>query len=266
MSEIRYVRISESFVAEFCGLVAQARALVLLGLGISASRYLIHRFVDSLVPTAAAHVGLVSFLSGVPDDDEVQSKAAGGTVLRLTRLESKSSAVLHWVDERLGAREGQVILARPMSTPCLIPRSRNSCRGSRSGSRATAAGTAVWQSSSLARLTSADSSPIPVTSSRAENISSSRDSRRAEFREFADHYVSVLGPKLKAVNDRMLDQLYDRTGGTLYLLRLILLDLRSPGQHDQWQSSPGLYDEPTDGDRPEPAALGLLSPLDGPPD
>ena len=31
MSEIRYVRISESFVAEFCGLVAQGASVVLLG-------------------------------------------------------------------------------------------------------------------------------------------------------------------------------------------------------------------------------------------
>ena len=35
----------------------------------------------------------------------------------------------------------------------------------------------------------------------------------------------MLGPKLKAVNDRMLDQLYDRTGGNTYLLRLILCSI-----------------------------------------
>jgi signal transduction histidine kinase len=221
MVEFRYVRISESLVTELRDLVSCGASLVLLGPRNIGKRYLIHRLVDPPAPTAG-HVGLVSFLSGVPDDDEVQTKAAGGTVPRLTRLESKPPAVLGWVDERLGAGEGRVTLCAANVDALTHTEIQGFLSGlkervERHGRGEGRLAVVLTGEVDLGRFVS--DSQYEFTCGKQFII---QGFARDEFRAFADHYVSMLDPKLEPLNDRMLGHLYDRTGGNTYLLRLIL--------------------------------------------
>jgi signal transduction histidine kinase/PAS domain-containing protein len=222
MSEFRYVRISESFVTELGDLVSQGESLVLLGPRNIGKRYLIRRLVDSLAPTAAGRVGLVSFLTSIPDEEEVQANAASGTVPGLTRLEPKPSAVLRWVDERLGAGEGRVTLCA--ANVDALPYSE--IQGFLSGLRDRVED----RGSGKSRLTVVFTGEVdlgrfvagPRSSFTCGNQFVIQGFARAEFLAFAGRYVSLLGPIIKPLDDDMIGELYDRTGGNTYLLRLVL--------------------------------------------
>ena len=213
MSEFRYERISEAIVTELGDLVSHGESLVLLGPRHIGKRYVIRRLVDSLAPTAAGRVGLVSCLTSVPDEEEVQAQASGQTVPGLTCLEPKPSAVLSWVDQRLSTREGRVTLCA--ANVNALPHTE--LQGFLAGLKERVEGRGPGESRLAVVLTGEVDLSRFVAGPQASFTCGTpfviQGFARTEFLAFARRYVSLLGPIIKPLNDDMLDELYQRTGG-----------------------------------------------------
>jgi signal transduction histidine kinase/PAS domain-containing protein len=221
MTELRCVRISESFVAEMGGLVAHGESLVLLGPRNIGKRYLIHRLAEGMAPPPAHRVGMVSFLSEAPDEGGIRGEAADGPAPWLARLEPRPSDVLRWVDDRLGG-EGRVILFAT-NVDAL---SHSEIQEFLSGLGERVEGRGRGEGRLAVVLTGEVDLGRFVSGPRSMFAHGDRfliqGFARAEFREFAGRYAGLLGPVIEPPAADLLDELYERTGGNTYLLRLVL--------------------------------------------
>jgi signal transduction histidine kinase/GAF domain-containing protein len=222
MNEFRYVRISESLAAELGELVSHGQSLLLLGPRSVGKRYLIRGLVASTALPSADRVGMVSFFKNIPEEDEVQAKLTGRKALGVTRLEPRPSAVLEWVDERLSVGEGRATLYA--SNVDALPQAEIqeflSGLGERAGDRGPGERrlTVVLTAEvDLSRVVSGPRGQLACV-----NPFVIRGFARPEFLALAGRYVSLLGAIIDPLNDQFIGELYNRTGGNPYLLRLVL--------------------------------------------
>ncbi|HKB39380.1 MAG TPA: hypothetical protein VKD72_23280, partial [Gemmataceae bacterium] len=228
-----YVRISEGLLQRMTGLLRQGNSFGLLGPRNAGKQYVLRRLCDLCRPFAAT-IGVVPFLTaraeeGVRSDCDQDMYLSSATL-----LPSGVAATLRWTDDRLGetgpGRPVVLLVANADTLPYesmvrLLEGLRE--RAGRAGSAGRLAAVLTGELVLRRYLRQQEAGrwwDVCFTLLGYE---------RPEFEAFARRYVATLGLTVD-VGEGVWDDLYERAGGSVYVLRLLLWTA-----FDRWASEEG---------------------------
>jgi hypothetical protein len=220
MIEFKRVQISGELVLHLGDLLWKGKSVVLLGPRHIGKRFVARRVCQHLVDLGHRRLATVAFITD--RSQEFDEAGVGDTAMAGDHLQADFAEVLRWVDERLAEGPGPVTLiatnldARP---PVEILeflsdlRSRIEGQGSGTGSLSVA----LTGEMDLSRFTYGSQSALTC-----HHQFLIQGFARDEFREYARHFLGVLGPSAVSLHEPDIERLYERAGGNVYFFRLLL--------------------------------------------
>jgi Histidine kinase-, DNA gyrase B-, and HSP90-like ATPase/GAF domain len=244
MIEYKYARIGGPLLKTLERHLMSGESFVLLGPRNIGKRFVLMKLRERLVASGRGSVARVSFLTGAPHHD-VPAASTRDEIW----LDPDARAVMSWVDAQLSAEKGVVTLLAA-NVDCLP---QEPLREFLAGVRQRVEGRGVTPDRRLAVVLTGEVDlsrvllpPLSPFTCAHQYVLQGFDG--PTFNAFARHSIGLLNGCIKSPDDNDLAELFKRTGGNTYYLRLVLwsvfdrLSGRGDGSLVEWIALDSLFD------------------------